>query len=68
MIAETIAAKLGIEARSVSEEEAPQYLGFLAAFAGLDNPTSNDTTRAMLGWEPTHPGWVEDVQTGHYFG
>ena len=21
---------------------------------------------ACLGWEPTHPGWVEDVQTGHY--
>ncbi len=67
LIAETIAGKLGIEARSVSDEEAPQYLGFLAAFAGLDNPTSNDKTRTLLGWEPTHPGWIEDVQTGHYF-
>ena len=19
-------------------------------------------------WEPTHPGWVQDVETGHYFG
>jgi hypothetical protein len=45
----------------------PHYLGFLAAFAGLDNPTSNANTRELLGWEPTHPGWVEDVQTGHYF-
>lgn len=67
MIAETIADRLGIQAKSVTEEEAPQYLGFLAGFAGLDNPTSNDKTRALLGWEPTHPGWVEDVQTGHYF-
>ncbi len=67
VIAETIAARLGIEARSVTDEEAPQYLGFLAAFTGLDNPTSNDKTRAVLGWEPTHPGWVEDVQGGHYF-
>jgi nucleoside-diphosphate-sugar epimerase len=67
VIAETIAGKLGIEAKSITAEEAPQYLGFLAAFAGLDNPTSNDKTRALLGWEPTHPGWVEDVQTGHYF-
>jgi nucleoside-diphosphate-sugar epimerase len=68
VIAETIAGKLGVETKSVAEEEAPQYLGFLAAFAGLDNPTSNDKTREVLGWEPTHPGWVEDVQTGHYFG
>jgi nucleoside-diphosphate-sugar epimerase len=66
-IAETIAGKLGIQARSVSAEQAPEYLGFLAAFAGLDNPSSNARTRALLGWEPTHPGWVADVESGHYF-
>jgi nucleoside-diphosphate-sugar epimerase len=66
VIAETIAGKLGVETKSITEEEAPQYLGFLAFFAGLDNPTSNDKTRRVLGWEPTHIGWVEDVQTGHY--
>jgi nucleoside-diphosphate-sugar epimerase len=67
VIAETIAGKLGVEAKSITSEQAPQYLGFLAAFAGFDNPTSNDKTRELLGWEPTHPGWVEDVETGHYF-
>jgi nucleoside-diphosphate-sugar epimerase len=66
-IAETIAAKLGVGTRSVTDEQAPEALGFLAAFAGLDNPTSNAKTRALLGWEPTHPGWIEDVQNGHYF-
>jgi nucleoside-diphosphate-sugar epimerase len=66
-IAETIAAKLGIGTRSVTAEEAPDALGFLAAFAGLDNPTSNAKTRALLGWEPRHAGWVEDVLNGHYF-
>src|SRR6201994_3254092 len=63
-IAETIAAKLGVGTRSVTVEQAPEALGFLAAFAGLDNPTSNAKTRALLGWEPTHPGWVQDVQNG----
>ncbi len=67
LIAETIAGKLGIETRSITADEAPQYLGFLAGFAGFDNPTSNDRTRELLGWEPTHPGWIEDVKTGHYF-
>jgi hypothetical protein len=43
------------ETRSVTTEEAPRYLGFLAGFAGLDNPVSNDKTRRTLGWEPTHP-------------
>ena len=67
VIAETIAGKLGIEAKSITDAEAPQYLGFLASFAGLDNPTSNDRTRDLLGWEPTHANWIEDVRTGHYF-
>ena len=67
LIAETIAGKLGVQTKSITDEEAPQYLGFLAGFAGLDNPVSNDKTRQVLGWEPTHPGWVDDVQNGHYF-
>jgi len=63
VIAETIA---GIETKSITQAEAPQFLGFLAGFAGLDNPVSNDTTQEVLGWQPSHPGWVEDVRTGHY--
>lgn len=68
VIAETIAGRLGVPARSISEDEAPRYLGFLAGFAGLDNPTSSDRTRELLGWQPSHAGWIEDVQNGHYFG
>ncbi len=67
VIAKTIAGKLGVETKSITGEEAPEYLGFLAAFAGFDNPTSNDRTRELLGWEPIHPGWIEDVEQGHYF-
>jgi nucleoside-diphosphate-sugar epimerase len=67
VIAETIAGKLGIATKSITDEEAERYLGFLALFAGIDNPTSNDKTRELLGWEPTHTGWIEDVEQGHYF-
>lgn len=67
VIAQTIAHKLGVEARSITADEAPQFLGFLADFASLDNPTSNDRTRELLGWEPTHPGWIEDIQTGGHY-
>ena len=66
-VAETIASRLGLEAKSVTPEEAPRYLGFLARFAQLDGAVSNARTRQMLGWEPTRPGWVEDVKSGHYF-
>lgn len=68
LIAETIAEKLGLEAKSITQEEAPQYLGFLADFASLDNPVSNAKTRDVLGWEPSHRTWVEDVQSSAYSG
>jgi len=53
VIAETIAGKLGIETKSITAEEAPQYLGFLAAFAGLDNPTT--TTEPASSWDGRRP-------------
>jgi nucleoside-diphosphate-sugar epimerase len=67
VIAETIGGKLGVATKSVTAEEAEHYLGFLAFFAGFDNPTSNDKTRRVLGWNPSHVGWVEDVRAGRYF-
>jgi nucleoside-diphosphate-sugar epimerase len=67
VMAETIAGKLGIETKSITDDEAPQYLGFLAGLAGLDNPVSNEHTRTLLGWAPTHPGWISDVEGDHYF-
>jgi len=24
-------------------------------------------TRELIGWQPTQPGLIEDVETGHYF-
>ena len=33
----------------------------------LDNPTSSDYTKQLLGWEPVHPGLIEDLGEGHYF-
>ncbi|MGH2875547.1 MAG: SDR family oxidoreductase [Solirubrobacteraceae bacterium] len=67
-IAEAIARGLGLPARSITAAEAPQYLGFLADFAQIDNPTSNAWTRETLGWEPAHPDLRADIAAGHYFG
>ena len=52
---------------SVSEASAGEHLGFLAAFAQLDNPTSSTRTRALVGGEPTHPGLLADLSDLHYF-
>ncbi|MBX7266297.1 SDR family oxidoreductase [Micromonospora sp. Llam7] len=66
-IAAAVGRNLGIPVRSISPEEAGDYFGFLGAFAQMDNPTSAVITRELLGWTPTHPGLIADLDGGHYF-
>jgi nucleoside-diphosphate-sugar epimerase len=66
-IAAAIGQGTGLPVRSVPEDEIPTYFSFLASFITLDNPTSNAKTRELLGWQPTHPGLLDDLAAGHYF-
>jgi nucleoside-diphosphate-sugar epimerase len=66
-IAESIGAHLGVSVRSIEAGEADAHFGFLGMLVQMDNPTSNAATRSLLGWEPTHPGLLRDLETGGYF-
>jgi nucleoside-diphosphate-sugar epimerase len=66
-IAESIGRGVEVPVRSVEQEEASRYVDFLARFIVIDNPTSSARTRELLGWEPTQPGLLEDLDDGHYF-
>jgi nucleoside-diphosphate-sugar epimerase len=66
-IAEVIGRKLGLPAASVSPEAASAHFGWLARFFAADQPASSAITRRQMGWNPTHPGLIEDLEEGHYF-
>ncbi|KLU27835.1 3-beta hydroxysteroid dehydrogenase [Caballeronia mineralivorans PML1(12)] len=68
-IAEAIAARLGLPAVSIPADELmlPGYFGFLTAVVTLDLAASSAVTRQVLGWEPTQPGLIADLDNGHYF-
>lgn len=66
-IAGAIGRHLGGPAVSIPAEEAAGYFGFLAMFVSLDNPASSALTRELLGWQPQHPGLLDDLAQGHYF-
>lgn len=66
-VADVIGRRLGLPVASVPPEDADAHFGWLGGLVGVDGPTSSDLTRAAFGWQPTHPGLVEDLDKGHYF-
>jgi nucleoside-diphosphate-sugar epimerase len=62
VIAETIARRLKLPVKSIAPQESPQFFGWLAMFAGLDMPASSAATREKLGWAPTGPGLIADLE------
>jgi nucleoside-diphosphate-sugar epimerase len=65
-IAEVIGRGLKLPVVSLSAEEAPAHFGWLAMFAGFDMPASSAQTRQRLGWHPTGPGLIADLEQMHY--
>jgi nucleoside-diphosphate-sugar epimerase len=61
-IAEAIGVRLKLPVKSIAPEEAPAYFGWLTMFAGLDMPASSEQTRRKLGWEPSGPGLIADLE------
>ena len=61
-IAEAVGRRLKLPVRSIGPEEAPAWFGWLAMFAGYDAPASSEQTRKRLGWRPTGPGMIADLE------
>ena len=66
-IAEVISRGLKVPVVSLSTEEAPAHFGWLAAFMGFDMPASSAQTQKRLGWHPTGPGLIADLERMEYF-
>jgi nucleoside-diphosphate-sugar epimerase len=66
-IAEVIGRGLKLPVVSISPEEAPAHFGWLGAFVGYDLPASSAQTQAKLGWHPTGPGLIADLELMRYF-
>jgi nucleoside-diphosphate-sugar epimerase len=65
-IAEVIGKGLKVPVVSISQEEAQAHFGWLAMFAGFDMPASSVQTRQRLGWRPTGPGLIADLEQMHW--
>jgi nucleoside-diphosphate-sugar epimerase len=66
-VAEVIGRHLDLPVVSIAPEDAAGHFTWLAQFLALDSPASSTMTRELLGWQPTQPGLIEDLEKGHYF-
>jgi nucleoside-diphosphate-sugar epimerase len=60
-IAEAVGRRLKLPVKSIAPEEVQVFFGWLAMFAGRDMPASSAQTREKLGWRPTGPGLIADL-------
>jgi nucleoside-diphosphate-sugar epimerase len=66
-IAEVIGRGLKVPLVALSAEQAAGHFGWLAAFIGWDLRASSAQTQARLGWHPTGPGLIADLEQMRYF-
>ncbi|MBB5407725.1 nucleoside-diphosphate-sugar epimerase [Paraburkholderia sp. HC6.4b] len=65
-IAEALGRGLKLPVVSIARGEAQAYFGWMAMFAALDMPASSAQTQAHLGWRPTGPTLLADLNEARY--
>ncbi len=66
-IAGVIGRRLNLPVAGKSREEAAGHFGWLAHFLGIDCPASSAQTQERLGWRPSHPALIPDLDRASYF-
>jgi len=66
-IAGVIGRRLNVPVVAKPPEGATDHFGFLGYFLGIDIPASSALTQKWLGWHPTQPGLIADLDHARYF-
>jgi nucleoside-diphosphate-sugar epimerase len=67
-MAGVIGKRLGVPTKSLSPDEAGEHFGWMGLFASVDMPSSSQLTQEWLGWRPTHPGLIADMENAPQLG
>lgn len=66
-IAGVIGRRLNVPVVAKSAEEVANHFGWLAHFVAIDCPASGALTQKWLGWRPSQPWVIADLDSAHYF-
>ena len=65
-IAEAIGRTLGPPVTSIAPDDVHEHFGWIGDFFALEMSATGAATRELLGWTPTGPTLVEDLEAGAY--
>jgi nucleoside-diphosphate-sugar epimerase len=65
-IAEAIGRALGLPVTSIAPDDVQGHFGFIGTFFSMDMAATSTATRELLGWAPTGPTLIEDIDAGAY--
>jgi nucleoside-diphosphate-sugar epimerase len=65
-IAAAIGRLVGVPVASKSAEEAQDHFGWIGMFFAMEMAASSAWTQAALGWRPTPPGLLADIEGPNY--
>jgi nucleoside-diphosphate-sugar epimerase len=66
-IAEVIGRHLDVPVRSIAPADATEHFGWMGTFWGMNATASSVLTQERLGWKPTGPALIDDLEQGQYF-
>jgi len=66
-IAEAIGRGLNVPVASIAPDDAFGHFGWVSMFFAADIPAQSTITQELLGWAPTGPTLIDDLDGGSYF-
>jgi nucleoside-diphosphate-sugar epimerase len=65
-IAAAIGRRVGVPVVSKSQAQATDHFGWIGMFFGMEMSASSAWTQEQLGWRPTEPGLLADIEGPNY--
>jgi nucleoside-diphosphate-sugar epimerase len=65
-IAEAIGRAFGLPVTSIAPDDVQGHFGWIGTFFAMDLTAESTATRQLLGWAPTGPALIEDIDAGAY--
>lgn len=65
-IAGAIGRALDLPVASIPADDVAEHFGWIGSFFAMDLQATSTATRDLLGWTPTGPSLIDDLDTGAY--